>query len=362
MQAQIAHTRHYTALDGLRGFAALSVLAFHLGRWLDIPWLGANGGLSVDTFFSLSGYVLALAYEKRVDSLSVIGFATARLIRVMPMIVLAVAVSATYVLFRSFVSHVDIPTSAIVSATMLGMLNLPYLYAPSAVGGPQLFPLNGPQYSLFLEIVANVVWWAGRHLPQMATAAAVSLVCAATLIVIGIGGDTTETFWYGFPHVGVSFALGIFLFHLDGRLPEWGGWTPVFWCLFVGMVALLFAPVEASFSVKLGWKFIVAPLLVLAGAHIRLGNRMSWLALQGGALSFPLYALHYPIFCWVNGFYRMLFGPRDAQIEGPLVAAIAIVASLLALRFYDKPLRSYLSRKFLAQGSERVVARAEPAL
>jgi peptidoglycan/LPS O-acetylase OafA/YrhL len=95
----------------------------------------------------------------------VIGFATARLIRVMPIIVLAVTVSATYVLFRSFVSHVDIRTSAIVSATMLGMLNLPYLYAPSAFG------------------LRNVVWWAGRHLPQMATAAAVSLVCAATLIV-----------------------------------------------------------------------------------------------------------------------------------------------------------------------------------
>jgi len=88
---------------------------------------------------------------------------------------------------------------------------------------------------------------------------------------------------------------------------------------------------------------------------------MSWLALQSGALSFPLYALHHPMFCWVNGFYRMLFGSRDAQIEGPLVAVIAIVASLLALRFYDKLLRSD-PRKFLAQGSERVVARAEPAL
>jgi len=65
MQAQIAHTRHYTALDGLRGFAALSVLAFHLGRWLDIPWLGANGGLSVDTFFSLSGYVVSLSLMRR---------------------------------------------------------------------------------------------------------------------------------------------------------------------------------------------------------------------------------------------------------------------------------------------------------
>jgi peptidoglycan/LPS O-acetylase OafA/YrhL len=360
-EALIGRTRHYTALDGVRGFAALSVLAFHLGRWLDIPWLGANGGLSVDTFFTLSGYVLSLAYEKRIDSLTVLGFVAARLIRVMPMIVFAVAVSAPYVLFRSFVAHVDIPTSAIVLATLLGMLNLPYFYAPLEVGGPQLFPLNGPQYSLFLEVVANIVWWMARRSAQLSTMIVVSLACAATLIVIGIGGDTTETFWYGFPHVGASFALGIAVYHLDKRLPEWRGWPVAFWGLFAAMAALLFAPGEASFAVKLGWKCIIAPLLVLAAAHAKLGYRTSWLALQIGALSFPLYALHYPIFCWVNGFYRMVFGSRNALIEAPLIALVAITASLLALRFYDKPTRSYLTRKFNSREQKRFAVNAGSA-
>ena len=64
MRTEITHTKHCTTLDGLRGFAALTVLGFHLGRWLDVPWLCANGNLSVDTFFCLSGYVLPLAYGK----------------------------------------------------------------------------------------------------------------------------------------------------------------------------------------------------------------------------------------------------------------------------------------------------------
>ena len=61
MQSRTANTAHYIALDGVRDLAAVSVLAFHLGRWLDAPWLAINGNLSVDTFFTLSGYALALA-------------------------------------------------------------------------------------------------------------------------------------------------------------------------------------------------------------------------------------------------------------------------------------------------------------
>src|ERR1700732_4629147 len=94
MQSRTAKTAHYIALDGVRGLAAVSVLAFHLGRWLDAPWLAINGNLSVDTFFTLSGYALALAYTKRAKHLSMRGFILTRLIRLMPIIMLVVAISA----------------------------------------------------------------------------------------------------------------------------------------------------------------------------------------------------------------------------------------------------------------------------
>ena len=356
MTVQVTRTDHYTTLDGLRGFAALSVLAFHLGRWLDIPWLCANGNLSVDTFFCLSGYVLPLAYGRKIATLSMNAFLVTRFIRLMPMIVLSVAISAPYVLFRSVVSHTDVSAAVIFSAALLGMLNLPYFYAPPGVGGPQLFPLNGPQYSLFLEVVANVVWWAGRYLPQMAVAAAVAVVSAEILVLIGIGGDTTETFWYGFPHVGASFSLGVFIYHLDRRLPPWRGWTPLFWGLVAGMIVIFFTPHEASFAVKLAWKLLLSPLLVLAGAHVRFGNAIDSFSLRIGALSYPVYALHYPLFCWINGTFRMLFGARDAWIEAPLIFASVIGLSYLALRVYDEPVRSYLSRKLLAPRPKAAVA------
>ncbi|WP_213769435.1 acyltransferase [Bradyrhizobium sp. dw_78] len=355
MATQITRSDHYTTLDGLRGFAALSVLAFHLGRWLDIPWLCANGNLSVDTFFCLSGYVLPLAYGRKIATLSMGDFIVTRLIRLMPMIVLSVAVSAPYVFFRSFVSHIDVSAAAIFSAALLGALNLPYFYAPSGVGGPQLFPLNGPQYSLFLEVMANIVWWATRYLPQMALAAAVAVVSAAILVHIGIGGDTTETFWYGFPHVGASFALGVFIYHLDRKLPFWRGWTPLFWGVVIAMIAIFFAPYEASFAVKLAWKLFLSPLLVIAGAHVQFGKTIDSFFLRIGALSYPLYALHYPLFCWINGTYRMLLGSRDVWIEAPLIFVIVIGLSYLGLRAYDEPVRSYLSRKLLSPRPKAIV-------
>ena len=53
-------TRHYPALDGLRGLAALSVVVYHLGLANRVN-LAPNAYVSVEFFFALSGFVLARA-------------------------------------------------------------------------------------------------------------------------------------------------------------------------------------------------------------------------------------------------------------------------------------------------------------
>lgn len=354
MPSEPVETRHYAALDGLRGLAAFSVLAYHIGRWLNVDWLAANGDLSVDMFFCLSGYVLPLAYGRKAESLPMARFLAIRLVRLMPMIVLAVAISAAYVIFRSYVpdgrgnlSSLAVPVWAIASAMVLGALDLPYFGAPAVVGGPQVFPLNGPQYTLFFELFANVVWWGGRRLPQVATMVAVILVAIVPVMMLGLGGDRPATFISGFPRVCLSFACGVLLFHLDRRLPPWSGWTPLFWALSAAMMLLFFAPAEAPFALHFGWLLGAAPLLVLAGARVRVGAGLRRFALRIGALSFPLYALHYPIFCWINGMYRAVLGPQNPLVEGPLVAVAATIGSYLALTYYDAPIRALLSRTLL---------------
>ncbi|EPE96506.1 acyltransferase family protein [Rhizobium grahamii] len=346
-------TSHYVALDGVRGVAAISVLLFHLERWLDVPGLAANGNLAVDMFFTLSGFVLAVAYSERVHTMGLWKFVVMRAVRLMPLIILATIISCSYVLLRAVWQTNDILFPTLAFAAFTGALNIPYFHAPSNIGGPQLFPLNGPQFSLFLEVVANVAWWAVRFGQQIAIAVVTFVVSAICVIIFGIGGDTTDTFWQGFAHVGSSFALGVLIFHLDRifSLKRKRLVGVLFWCLMALMLLVFYVPVEATFTLKLLWKFILAPALVWTGAYVSLNKSQNRVAKYLGDLSYPIYALHYPIFCWVNGTLQAVTGTKAPIIEVPLVVMTVIVASDLALRLFDKPVRNYLTRQIGARRS-----------
>ena len=107
----------------------------------------------------LSGFVLPFAYEKRLATdMTPLQFWRIRLVRLMPLVALATILSALYVAVRS-AAHIKIVTYDELSlAAVLGVLNVPFLWASFDIGGPQIFPLNGPQFSLFLELIVNAVW------------------------------------------------------------------------------------------------------------------------------------------------------------------------------------------------------------
>jgi len=175
--ANSAKSDHYAVLDGLRGFAAMAVVIFHLGHWLHIPGLASNSSMAVEFFFCLSGYVLALAYGgHRRQRLGMAGFIRVRLIRLMPLMVIGTIISAPYAGFRLFITHDHHQLPSLALASLLGLLNLPYLGAPNSIGGPQVFPLNGPQYTLFLELFANFFWYPIRTRHPLTIAICVAVV------------------------------------------------------------------------------------------------------------------------------------------------------------------------------------------
>jgi len=57
--------KRYESLDGMLGLCALIVVLYHCGYGLNTPPLVGSGWLSVDVFFVLSGFVIALAYEDK---------------------------------------------------------------------------------------------------------------------------------------------------------------------------------------------------------------------------------------------------------------------------------------------------------
>ena len=144
---------HYYILDGLRGVAALVVIAYHVFEcfdWTPLP----HGYLAVDFFFVLSGFVIGYAYDDRWQKgLSLGGFFQRRLIRLHPMVVLGALIGMVCFLLQGSVkwSGEQVSMGLVMVALLLNMCMLPMPVGARADvrGNGELFPLNGPHWSLW---------------------------------------------------------------------------------------------------------------------------------------------------------------------------------------------------------------------
>ena len=350
---------HFPALDGLRGFAAVAVVIYHIGIWFDADYLAANGALAVDFFFCLSGFVLAFAYGQRLQTTMTAGiFMRMRTIRLMPMVILGVLIGGAYVLLRALIGHAPVDYAGFVLALILGMLCLPYLYAPANLGDG-VFPLNFPQYTLFLELVVNAFWAATRRFHSIKLSVAITVGSFVLLCFTGIGGFATDTFLAGFPRVFASFYLGVLVFEVHRRIPANIRLDGLFYAGALLMAVLFFYPHHLSFASALFWIAVITPVIVLSGARTTLDDRYADIALLGGKLSFPLYALHYPVIEWLNGTYQIVVGARHPIAESVIFLLAIPLLLILLMRFYDEPLRRWLTRVFVKRSeSPTVVARS----
>jgi peptidoglycan/LPS O-acetylase OafA/YrhL len=210
---------------------------------------------------------------------------------------------------------------------------------------PAPFFLNGPVWSLFFEIIVNLVYavlapkLTDRRLVAVT---AVSGVAWLALAFVGPGlgeaGTLHETLSFGVVRATFPFFAGVCLYraHAAGRLPKLpGGFMP-----YVILCALIFALPKLPGWVDVLFIAIIFPAVIGAGAQAaEPGVVRRWGPLLGG-MSYPIYVLHYPI-------YRM----GDALIRGtgiphalgfPLMVAGACAISYLALRYYDEPVREWL--------------------
>ncbi|MGO7428469.1 acyltransferase family protein, partial [Rhizobium ruizarguesonis] len=83
----------FTALESLRGIAAVVVMLLHTGGTLG-PIPANIGYIAVDLFFLLSGVVLANSYERQLTTgqISPAGFLLQRIIRLYPIYLLSLPI------------------------------------------------------------------------------------------------------------------------------------------------------------------------------------------------------------------------------------------------------------------------------
>ena len=195
---------HYDILDGLRGVAALTVVCFHLFEAYATSHLDQRinrGYLAVDFIFILSGFVVGYAYDDRWRRMSVGEFLKRRLIRLQPMVVIGALIGAAmfYTQGCSVWDVSKVTVAALLAATLMNALMIPATPGVEIRGVGEMYPLNGPSWSLFFEYIGNLLYaFLLRRLSTRALAAWVALAGC---------GLAAFALWGPYGDICVGFAL-----------------------------------------------------------------------------------------------------------------------------------------------------------
>ena len=329
-------------LNGARGVAAIVVALFHYALLLGVQ-VAPGGYLAVDLFFVLSGFVIAHAYDRRLEGgLGAFAFLRLRLRRFYPLYALGMLLSAAWLLVELVLS----PPAALTPAQLAGAFGLAALFLPYP-GTADLFPLNPPAWSLLFELLVNFAYGAlfallsVRVLLVLALLSGVALALAVAAADTANLGVTWSTVPAAFPRTIFSFCIGAVIYRVRDRLPVWrlGAIPPI-----ALMCLPMLVPVAGSRAmVDLAAIFVIFPLTIALIARSSASPAAASAYAALGALSFPLYALHYPIMMVGLGMADRLPLPRLAT--GALFLAGAILLSLIVHYRFDEPIQKRLSRR-----------------
>ena len=364
--------RHYPILDGLRGVAALIVVIFHLfeahaaSRFVQVI---NHGYLAVDFFFVLSGFVISYAYDDRWNTMSTTDFFKRRLIRLHPMIVAGMLIGA--IMFYSQASTIfpkiqETPVWLLLFVMVIGMTLIPVPPALEVRGWGELHPLDGPGWSLFYEYVGNILYaLVVRKFSRWLLALCV-FAAGAVLVhhcVTGPNGDVIG----GWSLDPVQVRLGLtrllypfFAGLLLSRVVRVGRVKHAFLlCSVIITLALALPRFGDQHTLWMNGLYeslciiLVFPLVVYLGASGEL--RSGWSARVCsflGQISYPLYMIHYP---FVYTYTAWVQDNKVPVARGwPVALGTAAVCILLAyacLRFYDVPLRRWLTARFMRKAA-----------
>ena len=337
-------------LDGLRGLAAIAVVTFHYKTMLG-AWYFPSAYLAVDLFFIISGIVICLNYEEPLRAgMGTARFLGRRLIRLAPLYWVALMLGAAVAAMGAVAGTGNWSWSTLAPVVLVAVFMLPN---PFPAPRPDLFPLDPPCWSLFWELVVNLIY--ALLLPWLGTRALLAVVGAGALALavlaqraggLDFGYDWQ---WPAIPalRVIVGFSVGVLIagFARTERLPLAG--TSV-WALLAIAAVLLAAP--ASW----GWVKDVAIALgcfpVLCAAAMRSSPGHPGICRTLGLISYPLYVLHAVIPFEKLAAMILHREPQDFSPGiGIAALAIAMAASWLLGTGIDRPVRAILRRNRVAR-------------
>ena len=376
----LASKPRYEILDGLRGVAALMVVFFHLFETYSkgpAYQIINHGYLAVDFFFVLSGFVMGYAYNDRWDKMTTWGFFKRRLVRLHPMVVMGTICGLCLYFFGQcpqFGLEGYADGGKLLLAFLCALFMIPVGARLDVRGWGEMEPLNGPQWSLTYEYVANILYaFVLRKLPNylLAILTAAAAFCTldvclnfnvfglltegrarAIYTVVGGWSLTPEQIYIAFTRLLYPFLVGLLLSRIGKKITVKGGF---WWCSLLLVVMFSIPCVGSPNNILNGFYnagciLFVLPLVVMMGAGSQIkGEKSAKICTFLGDLSYPLYITHYPVL-----YMQMNWGWNnpDAPLYAHIVVAVSSLIISLALAYaclklYDLPVRKWLTEHWL---------------
>ncbi|RZA07733.1 MAG: acyltransferase [Moraxellaceae bacterium] len=343
--------QHFEILDGLRGVAAIAVVIFHFMEWIYTDpsknFIG-HGFLAVDFFFCLSGFVIAYAYDNRIDKMGTMEFLTSRLIRLHPLIVVGSVLGLITFFVDPFGGNAEsYSTGKIILIFVCSFLLIPFPVMQER--SFNLFGLNAPSWSLFWEYIANIVYALILYRINRKVLLLLTLLAGIALCVVCyragnlLGGWDKNSFWDGGARVAYSFLAGMTIYRFNWIIKNKLG--------FIGISVLL----SFAFLMPFGkWNWLIEPLVVLIyfpllialGAGATLTNGLKKLCVFFGNISYPLYMTHYCAL-WIFGHYYTTHKPAGGELAIIVVTSTILLVGMayLVMVFFDIPVRKFLNAR-----------------
>ena len=323
-------------LAGIRGFAIILVLLFHLN-----PAVAPQGYYGVDMFFVLSGYFLIGRQLQEGATFSLSQFVSKRFCRLVPPLIATV-------LTITLLCTLILPAQEACAAAMTGrsaLLSWLNVYLADATSSyfaenTRTMPLMHLWYmSVLLQCYAFYavlffLWeklkcGKGVKMACLGVVAFLSLCIQFRWCVAVLGGDSSyasSTYFWSSTRL-YEFALGGFAYLVPtgvgkGRFAPW-----------LASVALVILTIACFVTIPNGERWTPAAVLLTLCTVVYGKNGLAGCILNNkivlyiGAISFSLYLMHWPIICFAEYMF-------NTTVSGMDVLYVLILVALVALGLY----------------------------
>ncbi|GAA4801259.1 acyltransferase [Actinomycetospora chlora] len=369
------------ALTGLRAVAAVWVLVHHLSflpvtgysEWFaPVAPLVSAGGLGVDLFFALSGFLLARSYLDRwrgsPGPRQALGFVWARVARVWPLYAVVVVLAGLWCAARAVLGSDGVITwqgaqPGLDPLSWLRQLTLTQMWDSGGIDGVS-FVL--PAWSVSAEwaaylafpLLAGAAWLIrGWPRPLLAVLAVLAATPTAALAVQNaLDGD-----WGGFWAVRLvaAFTAGTVTWLVVRRVPRtrtvsrWAHHVLVLALAEIALVVYWAATAPAIATVTADARtYLATPLIPVVLGALALTDGPIARALgtprlrYGGRISYALYLVHFPLIemalVAMTRIPALAPGTAAAALLVPHLVVASLVLAHLAYRFVEEPAQAWM--------------------